>query len=722
MPESVDTKFPEIKIKAVTIDSPITVCRSQVLVIPPHWEPGIDLRDGDGSRRPGVLVIKNHSEKIAPEPGMGENTGKLVVELEVTGPPGLLDLNDAELIGELGGIIFTGPIRVDGGSPPGHHDQKNKVKQKVETIKVEVVPREEPVSFKRIRGDMTWQVKCHENKIDIDKGLEETRLEIFWIYGYPGKMFKRGVWVEVLRLLDVECFGLKNQGWIIQRIINYCHSGTGLRYDSYLSASYYGLIGSGGAFNLNAYLVKTYPFCNCFDQAGALQTLLGAMGIEVIWVFMDPYGYLRETNLVGRGRCNNPIFLGRQLPELYPVNLPDRSGFGSHAFCIWEKEKFEIVLDACAGPHFGDNVKKSFISGFKQSYIEESIDGLTSLYNPENFLKRPGRLDDMDKDNEGVTDVHADTYSPFDVRLRLSPREKDKIEEFAARIGYDQAGKGLLPDEGLVFPWPTLDLRAVESKTGSWIKTLEDLRIGFDVSVRQWSFIGENESVNIEIYVGNNVETAKNRLTLLALSTTLPHVPHKKKPQAEQMGHLHMYWHTPYYRTECWWYYNVCINVYAFNSAIDLTSLNRSIWEQIHDKKNIQDVKKNLEEYLPAINSVLVIPAKKTPAGEPVPYKINVGEFVTIQVESGPNPLLDADHLRLEFFPDRQALRLVNESFAIKGTGPDKVKTFKLTFEGRTPGIIAVKFVLADWNTQLCSHPWETAINIIKEKELSPQK
>jgi hypothetical protein len=473
-----ETQAIKVEILSITVDSQITACMNQIPIKHPNWVPGIDLNDGPGSQRPGVFEIaeepdiseiaefleknrelenieapettqedgkiekskiietcKDLSKELEKTKNDNKKTSILKVAVSVTCPPAKGKIT---LVGKLGGIIFSGAI-----------DGKGPAKQTVT-----VVPLVEPVSFTRTRGDMQWYLLLYkDSKLDDCIPLGKTRMEIFWIYGPPGKMFKRGVWIEVLRRLHLECGGLKTRMEVIRRIINYCHTGTGLRYDSFIQACYYSERSSGGVFNLKAWLARTYPFCNCFDQAGAVQVLSGALGIEVEWTRMEPFGYINETSLVGRGQCNNPSFLDSVSSEILPRDDSQRGFFGHHAFCIWQNSGMNIVLDATAGPHLGDNIKKTFTTGNKQAYIDANIDATTGLYDKKQNKKhpsQPGRLKNI-KNCQGIIDVHKLPSDPFTVSLTND--EKKKIEEFKKHIDFDNISKDI-PNIGVVFNWP----------------------------------------------------------------------------------------------------------------------------------------------------------------------------------------------------------------------------------------------------------------------------
>ncbi|NIM16047.1 MAG: hypothetical protein GTO45_28940, partial [Candidatus Aminicenantes bacterium] len=573
MAEDGDEKLPvKVEILSITIDSQITPCLENTPVKTPNWEPGIDLKDGDGSKRPGVFEI---FEKESGGPDVSEivdkKYNKLLVKVRVMA---LGACKEAILIGELDGIIFSG--KIEGTDSSG------------EIVDFFVFPRDEPTYFKRIWGDMNWILFCDNRRFTVKP--PKTRLEIFWIYGYPGQMYKKGVWIEVLRRLDTECLGLQNKSWVIRRIVNYCHSGTGLRYDSYRCASNYGLIYNGGSFNLEAFLEKAHPFCNCFDQAGAIQTLLGALGINVTWKGMNPFGYLCETNLIGRGRCNNPWFLAsdRSRPEMLPVNSTKRYGFVSHAFCMWKEGNFDIILDACVGPHYARDIKKSHLTGYKQAYIDISIDASTNLY-PNKYFQHPGRLKDME-DLTGVTGIGDVTFSPAEEYFKcLTDKEKERIKEFKEDIKFNDIGKDIPPDEGVVFDWPDpWDWPGLGDTP--WARKFKDLRNGIDSAVKEWAFIGVNEYIGIEICVANHIDAAKNRLIIPALSTTVPTIPFKKETQ--KLGHLSLCWKFPYYTAEEWWYLNVIFKIVTYNPSIDLTPFAR--WLQKEAEAHVKD---KLSEY-----------------------------------------------------------------------------------------------------------------------------
>ncbi|MCP5055037.1 MAG: hypothetical protein GY940_48170, partial [bacterium] len=183
-----------IKIQSITIVSQITPCLKGSPVQLPNWKPGKDLEDGSGSKRPGVFQLTGKNNK---------NPSTLELRVKVI-PPKAFD--QAVLTGTLDDMEFSGTV--EGGNGP------------VQTVKA--VLKKEPKEFRWLFGDVKWTLTKGEHLPPIKLPplpLPDTRLEIYWIYGYPGKMYKKGVWIEVLRTI-VSQFSSAPYGYkdIIQRV------------------------------------------------------------------------------------------------------------------------------------------------------------------------------------------------------------------------------------------------------------------------------------------------------------------------------------------------------------------------------------------------------------------------------------------------------------------------------------------------------------------------
>jgi hypothetical protein len=128
------------------------------------------------------------------------------------------------------------------------------------------------------------------------------------------------------------------------------------------------------------YLLRAVPTCNCYDQCSAVHVLAGAVGVHLSWLYLDPYGFIKPTNLVGVGTCNNPFFSSPR-KKVVPWDDPDRSAFGNHAF----PGPAGNAADACAGPHLGNETR--------EEYLDASIDTRSELYSGTGF--HPGKLKDI---------------------------------------------------------------------------------------------------------------------------------------------------------------------------------------------------------------------------------------------------------------------------------------------------------------------------------------
>lgn len=333
-----------------TWDGGIKLARARATVIGPHWQAGQMLEDGSGSIRPAAGLV-------------GGAGAKLSLRLdECSGIDGYLRVS-----GRLGGLKLEGrcPARV------GEH-----------TVRLAFKPI--PKGLQGVRGDVVWQLSGEgiDGPVALDNPV---RLEWYALLGPPASFFEpAGVWVEALRFLysQVGVGGLTTPAQVVARIARFCHGEHGLRYDTFHGAPAYGCSGTGGAFQLSAYLTAAKPVVNCYDQAGAVQTLSGSLGVATDWLYLRPYGFIHTTQLVGVGDCNNPFFSNNASSPTLGVNDRRRTAFANHAFASLGS----AVLDACAGPHTATEDRNQ--------YIDAAIDAATTLYGSyANF--RPGSAADI---------------------------------------------------------------------------------------------------------------------------------------------------------------------------------------------------------------------------------------------------------------------------------------------------------------------------------------
>jgi hypothetical protein len=309
----------------------------RVTMVADHWQAGVALSEGaDLSLRPAVYTIDSNG---------GSRDVKFKVRITK-----VEDLSaEGELTGTLGGVEIKGkcPLTV------GDHDV---------TAKFGAMGN----SLGWLHGDVTWQLK------DAGRSLTatlkpQTRLEVFVTFDSFASFYApQGVWKEVLRFLNekVKVTGAATAAEAAERITKFCHSSHGLKYDTDGGRPAYGVSGGGGNLKLADYLISAKPVVNCFDQAAAVQSLSGALGIKAGWDFLRPFGFILKTNLVGIGNCNSPFFTSTVpvTPAVIAAKDKNRTFFDNHAFC----ELAGKIYDACAGPHLGTETD--------DQYLKASID------------------------------------------------------------------------------------------------------------------------------------------------------------------------------------------------------------------------------------------------------------------------------------------------------------------------------------------------------------
>ena len=284
-----------------------------------------------------------------------------------------------KLIGSFRGLIFEGSTPL----ASGEHS-------------VSVTLQEPPDALEWVRGSASWGIEG--GGFSVSAGT--TQLELFFVFDDPAGLdffSADGVWAEALRFLFKKgaVRGEDNQKDAVAKVAECCFSLDTHKYDLEAGRAFFG--GFTGNFKLADYMGSKKDPVNCYDQTYAIIVFAGALGIAVDGLYLEPFGFLNETDLVGWGRCNNP-FPGRKYnsekakvkqakKEDYLVvspNDPYRMPFGNHMFCEMQNSTF----DACAGPAKGALDRKQ--------YLLNNIDTTTLLneaYKPYGF--RPGTVSDI---------------------------------------------------------------------------------------------------------------------------------------------------------------------------------------------------------------------------------------------------------------------------------------------------------------------------------------
>jgi hypothetical protein len=366
-----DEDVPVLRARVVEVKflSKVKVAWQRSTVQGPHWADGADIEDNKYSKRPAAIVVRGSKA------GGSLNVQNVEVKVQI------LESKKISGQGKLTGVLRD--LTIEGDCPLG---------EGTHTLQARI--QELPEGIQWFWGNMVWVLTVPSANHDF--ALNITRLEVFSVLDTPIPVFqdRKGVWAEALRFLcnRAGVINVTDNRDAAARVAAYCHRQHRLSYDSAGGGrSHYGAGQRGGTFQLESYLARQEEFANCYDQAAAIQTLSGALGVKLSWVFLNPYGFINITSLLGYGPCNNPFFRMNGSPQLVPRDDPQRTPFGNHAFCAFEPR----ILDACAGPHTGT---ESY-----QEYVDAGIDDVTTLYAGYQDL-RPGRVEDMQWCS-GVRDV-----------------------------------------------------------------------------------------------------------------------------------------------------------------------------------------------------------------------------------------------------------------------------------------------------------------------------
>lgn len=257
---------------------------------------------------------------------------------------------------------------------------------------------------------------------------------------------------------------------------------------------------------------------NCYDCTAYLQVLMRAAGYKVRFCYMDPFGYLKKTPLIGFGDCNNP-FVSSDSALVVAVDSKKRSAFGNHAFCEVEVGSTKRIADACAGPHLGTEDRAG--------YVNAATDSQT----PTPPAVRRGTVSDV-SDYAGVTAV--DTLVKVDPEMSMvEPNNlivtgtvlESGAKRFAEAIGYDRNPRALLAGAAKIPDPVSCPLLA-----GLNLQ-MDDVAAGYPESNRQWRFDGPQGNVTLTAYVSSiGPERAHERFLALGAVYETVDCPFRKGP------------------------------------------------------------------------------------------------------------------------------------------------------------------------------------------------
>ncbi|GJJ03321.1 hypothetical protein RugamoR64_38590 [Duganella rhizosphaerae] len=301
----------------------------------PVWTPALNVADGNSNSYYPALFESGHTQSV--------------LQLGMTLGPEFQNISIHMLGVWNGAVVFQSDSSngsVGAWSPQAHL--------------LNTVP-----GLARVAGDFGWYVV---NEVDGSQSyLATTRLELTWIYQEPADFYNGISQSLVLRPLFAQLNGA-TMADIVANVADYAYFGFNKTYDVQAGGPHFVAGPYGGSFQLGQYLsLGTQQQVNCYDQAGIVQILLGSLGLPSAWAYMNPFGFINTTDLIGTGLCNNPFYGSNNTTPVVSENDPYRTSFGNHAFVLFNN----MVIDACAGPHTG--------AESLNAYINAAIDTQTTL-------------------------------------------------------------------------------------------------------------------------------------------------------------------------------------------------------------------------------------------------------------------------------------------------------------------------------------------------------
>ena len=579
------------------------------------------------------------------------------------------------------------------------------------TMDVRVVSRYLPKDFAGLSTVFSWEITpanggCNPGKQEENR--KSTYLEFYWLYdAIDYSIFKYGVPLEILRYLALlsRTFFLYTQSvqdfllWlilvtgqetpklspntfldppkindkypvsqkkeIIEYIVKACFYRNPPRYDIYDSNNHYvSFNGDDATFYLAEYLNAihdTNAVCNCFDQAFALNIFLSAVGIaNVKCCYMEPFGYLRLTNLVGRGMCNNANWKDHRHFNIVEPNTGSHSIFVKHALCrrdeIW-------ILDSCIGPHTGNEDY--------EDYVKNAVD---HVYSPTYYTTRtPGEIKEINGSISLDYNLSIEELNPGLYRVD----EFKEILDLDANIAEEEKKK---EKYFVVCNWPNPGKCPVFGpEPNGWQVIFEKTTAGDQEVMKTWKLKKKGESVTIKIYVSRQSRYTFNRFLSLGSSSTLQELPYEPGPDylgkrsAKSLhGDRGRHFWVPGNKKIC---LNVSFDVIDTNATFDVKELHKWLNHMAFTHKKI-----NLDGYLPSMEDIIIyrqyepgpVPGGGPPDGDSLskdvgiddgPIMIEKGKRLIFLTNTPGNIFLDFRYLKYETDEDKNGigLRLIHK-------------------------------------------------------------
>ncbi|MVT08474.1 hypothetical protein [Chitinophaga tropicalis] len=425
-----------------------------------------------------------------------------------------------------------------------------------------------PKAFAQLHNNaLHWQLTSGKDEVI---GLGTTWVQLFWIdlANQPADAFKRGIPVEALEKLyesapQVHRFPgdeiselvkkankLYDVGSIVNMIFNYVPP----RYDIWQGAPHFVNLSNGWnniTLYYNAYISahnnNPSSILNCYDAAAVLQYNLQYYGYSVKYCFMQPFGYMRLTNLIGRGQCNNPFYGATGGPAVISSTSPSRTAFLNHAFVYLPSTG--CISDACAGPHIGNETPAQYVNNATDSVYP----------NPPAVTR--GTTANIGY-YTGVTSI-VNVFSAHQVP------DLPHVAAFKKEVGFSEKSVKETGKRSIVGKWPSpAEYPAFHNK---WTIYHDEIVPGEEEVVKLWMLKNGEHNIFMKIYVSS----AGNELSYNRFLSTggLSQGTAPAYERVEGIGHYaaiskdkrqpHLFWVAD----------NVVVEISASDNSVDLNAL-----------------------------------------------------------------------------------------------------------------------------------------------------
>ncbi|WP_250436010.1 hypothetical protein [Hanstruepera flava] len=446
-----------------------------------------------------------------------------------------------------------------------------------------------PHVFAYLEDDLIqWQLYNQTDNTTIAIG--DTAIELYWVAlnNDMPNLYRKGIPVEGLRVmakanLEARFPKIDGSGNIVvgvvsaATIINSAFNYVAPRYDIWHGAPHFVTINSWNNITLHwqafihAHNNLPNSILNCYDEAAIAQYWLYGYNYNAIaYCYMNPFGYLAQTNLIGRGQCNNPFYGSSNTQPVVNQQDANRTAFGNHAFI-----RFNLtygIADSCAGPHTGNE--------FIQQYIASATDAV---------YPNPPRVPRGSAANvsyyTGITNVNA-------IKSVKSLSMFPHIKTLKKRIAYNAKKLSDSFNNKVSGTWQ--DPLKFSAFGASWTSSYQELVPGEDEVLKIQMLQNGKASVMIKLYVSNNNNAISvNRFLSMASLSEREQLPFEALDGTSAQHALMA--NSPGNGHYIGLFHNVVLSIHTTDNAIDIGAL--ADWYFTWAKSQLKPVQSHKEDF-----------------------------------------------------------------------------------------------------------------------------